>query len=384
MKIRNSGVTSQRGITLVEVLICMIIVAMIVGPLSMNFVTAHKQQATAQRITDATNQAEMLMGQIKDRITMDILIKQKVDSGEALSVDEQTRYDNFCKSYIVDQAGLSAKTLQAFLGIEDAEAFKADYQTDLYEYELVAWPLEKAPLATDPSNADKERVELNKSNLSNSTTIKLTSDKTSFDEDRLDASSKKVSFSLDKDSYKAFIDAKGKYLLNDGDYQVIKATLDGDGKISSSSTPGDKVKIGSTEAVTVAPGKGRIIMVEKSDPSCTEPSVLLLDVSQYMAKNPTDVYTLKFVNTTDKDLSIKIKYATDEKKLAIQKALHLVAIDTGSSKTGIDYVDCIDTEENYILGLIIREKEPLIGKAGKEIKRMVTLYSYDQTIGKRR
>lgn len=230
---RLRNVKNEKGMTLAEVLICMMIVAMVVGPITANFVMADKNRTTAMHITEATNNAETLMEQIKARITEDILLKQKIeDEGKTIknSTTEKERYNKFCKAYIegiktkgasifsssiteaLDPAGASDNRLARFLAQPEA-SFNTTYHTERYSYEVVIWPLYWAP----DISGKKVNLVLDQANMTeDKRTMKLWTNsayKLNGSEYATGSSSNPIRFDIDEAFLKAYKDATQKYVI---------------------------------------------------------------------------------------------------------------------------------------------------------------------------
>lgn len=56
---------NQKGLTFAEVVICIFIVALVVGPITASFSSSTKDRVSAERINEATVNAEKLTEEIK-------------------------------------------------------------------------------------------------------------------------------------------------------------------------------------------------------------------------------------------------------------------------------------------------------------------------------
>ena len=94
----------------------------------------------------------------------------------------------------------------------------------------------------------------------------------------------------------------------------------------------------------------------------------------------TQPFTLKFTNTTSFDQVIRVGHhlrnQTEESIQAIYNKFNIVVEDTGSGKSTISYMNEDKFFENYLIAIIVREKDPVQGEAGKIVKKMVDIYSY--------
>ena len=90
--------SNEKGVTLLEVVVCMMIVMIVVGPMLLNFMTAKKTMTSAERVNEATGYSEQLIAQVKERITQDIILMQEIEGNRkvyASGSTEQNRYTNY-------------------------------------------------------------------------------------------------------------------------------------------------------------------------------------------------------------------------------------------------------------------------------------------------
>lgn len=137
----------ERGFTYVEVVVCLCIAVMIVGPFSYAFLSSIKTKVAADDLKQAIDYGEQLMLQIKERIDKDLIINQQmagrlVDPSK-LSIEEKERMHSGIKQYLrsVSEEGIGARQnylLSDWLN-ESPVQLQKSYDTDRYAYEIAIW-----------------------------------------------------------------------------------------------------------------------------------------------------------------------------------------------------------------------------------------------------
>lgn len=401
---------NQKGLTFAEVVICIFIVALVVGPITASFSSSTKDRVSAERINEATVNAEKLTEEIKNELTTDIIEKQRRDGNQveinALSTEDKNHYDNIVNKYlnptnsIIDRA--FTETLSDYLRHTEAELNQA-YNTDQYAYEVLLWNINDAPI-----DATTKTLTVNTAALSTATKL-YTSPSYKFNVGDYTNPNLPVTFNISDEILKAFKDAEERYIVNllpaDKNYEVVDI---------------NKIDISESMAVTKTSKHSKI---ELSDPSTSEItvkgvckgyrfdiskptgvtinatptplSIIEVDLTKLLRNKDTlaitttyDEYTFKFVNHTDVDQIIRIKRTetTAEDLSAVDKRYNVIAetIPTSTAKTTIERINEIEPYDNFIMAVIVRETDPVTGKKGKVVKKMLDIYSYDVTTHERR
>ncbi len=400
--------TNQRGLTFAEVVICIFIVALVVGPITASFLSSTKDRVSAERINEATVNAEKLMEEIKNELTTDIIEKQKRDGNQVkistLSNYEKSHYDNIVNMYlnpsnsIIDRT--FTKTLNDYLR-RTVEEIKQAYNTDQYAYEVLLWNINDAPIDTTTKT-----LTVNQAALSTATKL-YTSSSYKFNLGDYTNPNLPVTFNISDEILKSFKDVEERYIFNllptDKEYEVVDI---------------NKIDISEAMAVTWTPKHSKI---ELSDPSTsqimvkgvckgyvfdittgetisvtpTPLSIIDLDLTKLLRNKDTlattatyDEYTFKFVNHTNVDQIIRIKRTEtlSENLSAVDKRYNVIVenILTSTAKTTIERINEIEPYDNFIMVVIVRETDPVTGKKGKIVKKMLDIYSYDVTAHERR
>lgn len=390
-KIRGS-VDNQRGVTLIEVLVCIIVIAMIIGPLTFSFTTAVTTKAEARNIMEATNYAETLMKAVKSRLSEDMAIKQKKESHLALSPEEQSRYDRYISTYMPENGLFTApmdQTIWDYLELPTMAENEQNYDTQDFAYQVVMWPLSQLITAGGggPVGSPLDyQLTVEESSINNSGIIKLRSEDTyTFNPEFYNLITEPITFSahIDGEFAAAF---SGQ---SDGTRLDNKVTLPGGGAGSA------YVRVDLSDP-TLQSNADYIVHVEGSDEltygivvpiSDTNISVVNLDITGILRDvNLSDQYTFKIINQTGHNLTVRVirSYEATDDVAAINNRFHWVGIDEGTGKTNFEFADYQKAEENYLVALFVREKNPSLGKKGKIVKKMVDVFSYDIAYSERR
>lgn len=418
----NTNKSNQKGITLVEVLICVIIVALIIGPLTLNFTMAGKTRVSAERVTEVTNHAEALMAEIKMRITDDIDIMQQYTGNckASISADDLNRYENIAKDYI-ELDTMQNMTLGEFMAKKSGEitnsenAISARYVkdsagNDRYAYEVAIWPLSETK---DLSLTDGE-IELKgacKTDPDNKVLTLYTDTNYNFEEADINSIVNPVKLKVDAQTVKLFKELNTQYVFNTGSLagsaeviDYLKAELKSD-KVDNVKSMKEQLKIGTvSEIKKESDTVGLVIPIEPKSGTILADSkkigVVELD-ARNLLRDDTGAslgdysnYTFKIVNNTQNDLTVRVLRSYLKKDDPIQKLnervnvdnkFHFISVDsTATARTNFEFVDDIRPEQNYFIAIIVREVDPLLGKPGKIVKRLTSIYSYDEAINERR
>lgn len=397
--VKNKRLGNEKGLTFAEVIICVFIVALIIGPIAASFASSTKNRETAGRINEATVHAEKLLEQIKSTMTTDIIEQQKRDGNilnlSTLTPEQQARYNNVVSKYLKNAPENETVNVSDFLETTDS-ALLSEYDTEKYAYEVLIWNIHSAPISSGTLTLDNSAL-ASAFKLYTSESYKVTSTSANLP----------VTFNVSSDVLKMFKDSTNRYIPNfvtDGDKKfevkdVNEVTISSTMSITSTSS-NSRVKISSPKEIR-ANGviQGYVLEIEDGTgvynppPSGVEPiSIINLDVTQLLrdpnslvSTSTYDGYTLKFVNKTSTKQIIRVKRsaATTENISTIDKRLNIIVKDT-DGKSSIERINEVEPYDNYVVAMIVRELTPVIGEEGKVIKKMLDVYSYDVTANERR
>lgn len=397
--VKNKRLGNEKGLTFAEVIICVFIVALIIGPIAASFASSTKNRETAGRINEATVHAEKLLEQIKSTMTTDIIEQQKRDGNilnlSTLTPEQQARYNNVVSKYLKNAPENETVNVSDFLETTDS-ALLSEYDTEKYAYEILIWNIHSAPISSGTLKLDNSAL-ASAFKLYTSESYKVTSTSANLP----------VTFNVSSDVLKMFKDSTNRYIPNfvtDGDKKfevkdVNEVTISSTMSITSTSS-NSRVKISNPKEIR-ANGiiQGYVLEIDDGTgvynppPSGVEPiSIINLDVTQLL-RDPNslaitstyDGYTLKFVNKTSTKQIIRVKRsaATAEDISTIDKRLNIIVKDI-DGKSSIERINEVEPYDNYVVAMIVRELTPVIGEEGKVIKKMLDVYSYDVTVNERR
>ena len=427
MKNKSNFAKNERGLTLAEVVICTVIVALVVGPITLSYSASTKNRVTAERMNETTNHAENLLRELEDRMTKDMVEWQKIRGNR---VDEATltaeqKYRKLYSSYYINGASINdpaaiatieaepqnrqpAGSLFEFLGKgsnADKLVLEEKYNMEMYSYEVIIWPLSKVSL--EHISGENYKLKVNNTNLAATTGASkfYSSSDPKFQFDSAFYASEPVSFEIDENVIKGFQDADKSYHMATASntfttLNKIKIVFKDN---SSDSVMGTNYTTdegnGNTVVDSIAPilGNGKIVGYEikiKKSPSVSPSpagdylSVVDIDITGLLrnykgAAADYDDLIFRVVNNTGENQTIRVienKISTD----LAEKNFTFIALGSTDKQNTVQFVSDITTEENYIVAVIIREIKPVIGEKGKIIKKMFDIYSYDPTVIERR
>lgn len=389
---------NEKGLTFAEVIICVFIVALVIGPMTAAFVVSDRNREGAERLEKATIYAERLLENIKSTITDDIIEQQKREGNTlelgGLTPAEVTRYTEVVSQYLKSGSLDKTLTVSKFLGVDEA-GLASQLETNKYAYEVLIWNIEGAPITSN-------KLTLNDSALS--TAFKLYTSE-SYKVTSAD-SNLPVTFSVSDNVLKTFKDSTKRYFaytLTDSDkkFEVMDTN---EVKVSStmsisSSSANNCIQIEAPKEIKVSSTtKGYVLQIKNGSGTYTPTtgvkpiSIVNVDITELL-RNPNtlvdtttyDEYTLKFVNTTATDQVIRIKRSATTGAISdVDKRLNIIVEDRGIGKSTIERVNEIEPYDNYVIAILVREMNPTTGKQGKVVKKMLDIYSYDVTANERR
>lgn len=421
---------NEQGFTFVEILTCLAIVALIVGPICFSFLSSLKTRVTAESINEATANAEKLLEDIKVQITDDIILRQKF-TGNRVATASYSGDINIAEKgvgqYLVDLPSASttrsgAAMTSFFKGTTPAD-LNTRYNTDDYAYEVALWRMNDVPFVSASAN---KTLTLDQSTIDKAT--KLYTDSSAdyqFNTSKYTGLANPITFQLSNEMLKTFQDNTLTYVPNqastDSGFKIMDKniiTIEDDilttppdiskivnwRKKTGSASDQEAIKISTIKPIqdstgtvgyvfTIAEGAdGGDLSIFAAEPSHYR-GIIELDVRKLLRKagdlgveTSYDNLTFKFKNTTryDQLIFVRQNVASTETSDDIKKKFNIVLENTGSGKSSIVRVDDMNSYENYIIAVIVREKDPALGEPGKIVKKSIDIFSYDVTRDQRR
>lgn len=412
----------NQGFTYVEILVCMVIITLIVTPISYSFLTSVKIRVAAVEIDDATTYAEKLLEDIKYQITEDIILQQEVlgtrYKTDGKSEAEIEKAEEGVAQYLLDWSALSADVtrrnsthLNTFLTSFWVTDLVARYDMNKYAYEVALWRISDISFTSDTFTLDKNT-------LKKATKIYSDTDSSyQFQDANYEIGSmvRPITFKITPEMLKAFRDDTLSYVPNQVtnekilDINTIKFDTTGVpvvvNKKQKEALPiavepnirvvfnevlnSDGTKVGYVFHIN----EGVISSTDFSKDKSHYRSIIEVDVRNLLRRREDlseitayDGLTFKFMNHTEYDqfMHIKKNLIEAENRETINSKFNVVVEDKKSGKSTITQINDTKPYENYLIAIVVRDKNPIQGQAGKVVKKMINTYSYDMSTSKRR
>lgn len=410
---------SEKGFTFVEILTCLAIVALIVGPICFSFLSSLKTRVTAESINTATAYAERMLEDVKVQVTDDIILRQKL-TGNRIATSSYSGDITVDKEgvgkYLIDVSSRTSVPMTSFLKGTDASTLNARYDTDTYAYEVALWRMNDVPFA---STSTTKTFALDENAIDKAT--KLYTDSSvayQFDTSKYTGLANPITFKVTDEMLKAFQDETLAYVPNQDTTESAKKIIDkntitlktdvdtvapaigdiknrrkdmGMGNEAIQINIIDTIKnasgsiVGYTFHINDGPDVGGFTPADSR--SIVELDIRALLRDENLAEVTTyDTLTFKFINHTGFNQFIVVKQNALDTAEAdkVNKKFNIVVEDTTSGKSSIIRIDDMDTYENYLIAIIVREKAPTLGEEGKIVKKLIDIFSYDITANQRR
>ena len=395
----------ERGFTYVEVVVCLCIAVMIVGPFSSAFLSSIKTKVAADDLKQATGYGEQLILQIKERIAKDLILQQQIEGRlvdvSKLAKEEKDRMHSGMTQYLRSVSEEIAPARQNYLLSEwlseSPTHLQKNYDTDRYAYEIAIWPINDIP-KTDGI------FKLTNKALTDAT--KIYTDET-------------FQFVLSSDEEKDW----QQITLKDAK-DCLGVSYSGNPNISRTSILFDEVgnfeekqvtshlepmpaELTFVSEITDAHGKrcGYYFSIDETGSYEGEKSrkewtyQIEFDVRKWLRNEKLekitdfDDYTFKITNQTPYNVVIitsqnvyyekgKNQAETEENKRIAREKLNqkfrVITECLGSGRITIMRSEPCEISPTYMIIMQIRDKAPVWGNGGKRIKQMVDFYSFNE------
>ena len=395
----------ERGFTYVEVVVCLCIAVMIVGPFSSAFLSSIKTKVAADDLKQATGYGEQLILQIKERIAKDLILQQQIEGrlvdATKLLKEEKERIHSGINQYLMplSEAGIGTRKnylLSKWLN-ESTTQLQKSYDTDRYAYEIAIWPINDIPKTNGMFKLTNEV-------LTHAT--KIYTDET-------------FQFVLSSDEEKdwqqiTLKDAKDYFGISYSDKFNISRTsilFDEAGKFEEKQVAGYldpmPVQLTFVSEIKDVHGKrcGYHFSIDETGSYGGGKSQkewiyqVELDVRKWIRNEKLekitdfDDYTFKFTNQTPYNVVIvtsqnvyyekgKNQVETEENKriarAEVNQKFRVITECLGSGRITIMRSEPCEINPTYMIIMQIRDKAPVWGKGGKRIKQMVDFYSFNE------
>lgn len=367
---------NYQGMSYVEVAICLFIVSLSIMPLARSFVSSVRVKETAASTQQTTLYAETLLEETKAQLTKNLLSDKKIENNYVAT-----------SNYLITD----------FLGIEDTEVdvFNQKYQTDRYSYEFAIWKINEVEEVSGQVKITSDRL---------AKAYKFYTD-TSYQFSTGDLG-RLPQFTLDESQKGLFKDELflSHFLIGLNPDDSRRSSIVGIRELKLDMEE-DK-KLSDTDIIENESDNIDIQRVQKSDtlriynialkegytlphrqPNDPLPfAVLVVDTRALELDEELPKTVLKFNNQTTIPLSLKIlmnperepeEDEEEEDIIRLEDKLILMVSDSGAYKTSIEKIIQLDQEDDYLIVVIVRDKNPRLGAPGKIVKTMVDLYTFE-------
>lgn len=401
------------GFSYIEVLMCLMILTLVIPPMSYAFLVTIKINREAIDIEQVTNNTEQLLEDVKYQMTQDIELQQKILGArykiEGKSEAEIKKAKEGVGQYLVDGTEVFKENgarkdaeLKGFLsGIVEIDLARR-YNLDKYAYQIALWRLSDISWTNQTLIWDKGTLEKATKIYSDPAFRAFGLDKEGGVENRESV----ITFQITSEMLKIFQDDTFSYIPN----QVVHEKILDKNRIQFD-------ELGMPEIIHLLPKQGAIDIQQREilEASGTKTgyvfhiyesiknqaaflkdaskyrSIIEFDVRHLLRKNEDlserttyDSLTFKFINHTAYDQLIYIRknVIETENPEVVQHKFNVILEDENQGKSMMIQTSDVKPYENYLVAIVVRDKQPIQGQVGKVIKQMVDVYSYDGNRGK--
>lgn len=395
------------GFTYIEILVCLVILALFITPMSYAFLITIKINRSAIEQERVTAYTEQLLEDIKYQMTQDIELQQKV-LGTRYKLEGKTEIEikkakEGVSGYLVDADilfinGIAREdvALDEFLtSIGDTNLVER-YDMDQYAYEIALWRISDIALINHTLLWDK-------STLKKATKIysdKALSESYSLHEGIVENGESLITFKITPEMLKIFKDDTLSYIPNQIidekvlEYNRIQFNTLGIPEVISNSSKETMVQIQPFEILDVSGVKrgyifhlyeGAMSKVGFSKNGDQYKSIIEIDVRNLLRKSEDlseettyDQFTFKFINHTayNQFIHIRKNLIDTEDEERVNRKFNIILEDKKDGRSFMTQVNDSKPYENYLIAIVVRDKQPVQGQVGKVVKKMMDVYSY--------
>ncbi|MDF2878751.1 MAG: hypothetical protein K0S30_1847 [Clostridia bacterium] len=358
---------NRKGMSYIEVAICLFAVSIVILPLSQAFVASVKLKEETKSISQSTFYAETLLEEVKEQLEKDLSGVRKME----IEFADKTQINSLTDFF---ELGTTEEELANFREMHDAER---------YAYEVAVWNIKHLAL-TDGN------ISLSSSFLADA--IKFYSDEThQFSDSDIERIPKlkvdKLYQGLFKDEtfFGNFIPTPIDNITQSSVIGVstLKLKMRSDGTLSyveSAVQQTGKIELAKPGIIGTSGLAQQIYTykIKKSDSSAAGVGVVIIDTKELDA-DVLKKTILKFDNEAQMPINLKLLMNKADQD-SINEKLHVIIADAeADKKTTLERITELDRQENYIIAVIVREKNPRMGHTGKIVKTMMDVYSFENS-----
>lgn len=386
------------GFTYAELVICLLVIAIVVGPICASFASANRVRATSEALNDSITHTEALMEAIKEQLAVDIKLKKQKESYQIFDYPSSSIESviDLCLKTDYISTDIGTDTLEHLLANTNASDIKTLYETERYAYEVAIWRAGNIDFSTGVNTLEFKGETLKRA-------AKFYSD-SAYQFADYATSSANIKFEVSDAVKKAFQKEKLLYTpitgysildehtitLTPGNLEAGKTNTSG---LKTTSLKGNQIEINQPILIEGTDKIDSLIYTSTTSGAMVADAINIIDVDirgllrktnaahNGLEDNPTyNGLTLKFINDTDQDQIIRlIRNASEgvDTLESVDKKINVVAIDNKSGKTSIQRIEDQVDSESFIIAIVTRDKHPAMGKTGKVVKKMIDVYSYE-------
>lgn len=384
--------SNHRGMTYAEVAVCLFAVATIITPICASLISSTKVRAESETITEVTLNAEDLLDNIKLRMTKDIAAKERRKGNRARSGDpELYPGDPYSRlKYLSTSPGASENLNTLLVGMD----LQQKYNISRYAYEVAIWNLNSITTTGDALSFDLNDTALNNaSKFHTSTESGMCFDGYSSTTDlvKLDVTSSAAKVFKDRlmiDNFIPFVTGQAYEVRGVSTITVNRGTDENTVGTITTSSALSSLNLSHKNISHSGSIRGYEFTITDSgppSPAAAKRGNIILDLRQVI-RNFNPSLTFKFVNNTGYTVAIKVlrninKDASPPETWAdidakIDSQFYIIVDEASTGKAIIERISDSEYQDNYLIAIIVRDKNPKLGQPGKVVKKMVDVYSY--------
>lgn len=371
----------HKGMSYAEVTISFLVASLFILPIYSTFINATGTQLETRSIQQSTLYSETLLDNIKWKLEKDLEVAHEVAYNR--SNETPAYYLNPYVAPEVQKAAHSFEEVFDYVGQNAQESLNQLYNTDRYAYEVAIWDLNEMLTEVNTLDAATQTRTIGFGLASKA--VKWYSNP-NYILDKYYHDSILPTFSIDEGLTTIFkndlyLTAYSPNSENSSSISgVVKLTL---GLKDSNLDIVDIQRYGTlgisdgTDMLDCGQIPGRNYVIHSTNAGANDRGLVIIDtrgVDFTSVEIREGLFRVE--NTSELPLMVKVlSNETDMEK--IDKFIKLFFTNSNTENSiNIEYVHNIALENSYLIGIIVRDLSPALGKGGKVIKTMFDIYSY--------
>jgi hypothetical protein len=358
---------NHKGMSYIEVAICLFAVSIVILPLSQAFVASVKLKEETKSISQSTFYAETLLEEVKEQLKRDLSGVRKIVGADKTQIHP-----------IIDFLELGTTEEEKLVKLKEM------YHTDRYTYEVAIWNVKDLTPLTDGN------INLSSSFLSEAVKFYTDSVYQFPDSDKEKIPKLKIDklyqgLFQDETFFSNFIPTPTDTITKSSveGVSTLKLTMREDGTVSyddSTVQQAGKIELEKLGIIKTSEPVQQIYTykIKKTDATATGVGIVIVDTRALDASTLKNTI-LKFNNEAKLPINLKLLMNKADKAEVEAKIRIIIADEQADQKTTLERITELDQEENYIIAVIVRDKNPRIGHTGKIVKTMMDVYSFENS-----